>query len=112
MGAFSFNIFVGVFVATIFGAAFFFDLFWPNRSESGAVRIAWKACAVLASCFALASAVLLTVIMSRHRAILVGDAGDTKLDPPLEYKKSGEAVASVILIWLGWVATCARYIGA
>jgi hypothetical protein len=47
VGSFSFNIFVGVFVATIFGAAFFFDLFWPERSETKAVRIAWKACAVL-----------------------------------------------------------------
>jgi hypothetical protein len=47
IGSFSFNIFVGVFVATIFGAAFFFDLFWPERLESKAVRVAWKACAVL-----------------------------------------------------------------
>jgi len=104
VGAFSFNIFVGVYVATIFGAAFFFDLFWPERHESKSVRIAWKACSVLASCFALASAIVLTVIVSTHRAKLTGP-GNVKLSPPLAYKKNGEAIASVVLIWLGWVAT-------
>jgi hypothetical protein len=42
VGIGSFNIFVGVFVATIFGAAFFFDLFWPERTESRAVKRAWR----------------------------------------------------------------------
>jgi hypothetical protein len=37
------DIFVGIFVATIFGAAFFFDLFWPERHESLSVKLAWKA---------------------------------------------------------------------
>jgi len=107
VGAFSYNIFVGVFVATIFGAAFFFDLFWPERHESKAVRIAWKACSVLACCFALSSAIVLTVILATKNAILTGPLsnGETKLDPPLEYKKNGEAIASVVLIWLGWLAT-------
>jgi len=96
-------------VATIFGAAFFFDLFWPDRHESKSVRIAWKACSVLASCFALSSAILLTVILSTHKATLTGDATglDLKLDPPLSYKHNAEAIASVVLIWLGWIATCA-----
>jgi hypothetical protein len=112
VGAFSYNIFVGVFVATIFGAAFFFDLFWPERYESKAVRIAWKACSILACCFALSSAIVLTVILSTKKAILVGNATglQLKLDPPLSYKNNGEAIASVVLIWLGWVATCARYV--
>jgi hypothetical protein len=111
VGAFSYNIFVGVFVATIFGAAFFFDLFWPERHESKAVRIAWKACSVLASIFALTSAIALTVILSTKKAVLVGDATglQLKLDPPLSYKSNGESIASVVLIWLGWIATCARY---
>jgi len=109
VGAFSYNIFVGVFVATIFGAAFFFDLFWPERHESKSVMIAWKACAVLASCFALSSAILLTVIMSTHKATLTGESNGLNyhLDPPLKYKHNAEAIASVVLIWLGWIATCA-----
>jgi len=106
VGSFSFNIFVSVFVATIFGAAFFFDLFWPERTESKAVRIAWKACAVLASCFALASAILLTVIIATRRATVTRPGiGRIHESPPLLYKKNGEAIASVVLIWLGFLAT-------
>lgn len=109
VGSFSYNIFVGVFVATIFGAAFFFDLFWPERNESRSVRIAWKACAVLSCIFTLSSAILLTVILSTKRAVLVGNYTGIvfKLDPPLQYKENGESIASVVLIWLGWIATCA-----
>jgi len=109
VGTFSYNIFVGVFIATIFGAAFFFDLFWPERHESKSVRIAWKACAVLASCFALSSAILLTVIIATHRATVTGGSvGSTPSSKPtLIYKHNGEAVASVVLIWLGTISTFA-----
>ena len=46
VSAVSYNIFAGVFVAFLFGAAFFSDLFWPGRQESQSVRRAWRACAV------------------------------------------------------------------
>jgi len=49
IGIFSYNIFVGIAVATIFGSGFFFDLFWPEREESKSVRIAWKVCSLLVS---------------------------------------------------------------
>jgi hypothetical protein len=110
VGSFSYNIFVGVYVATIFGAAFFFDLFWPERKEIPSVQLAWKICSVLTVCFALSSAILLTVVLTTHRAALtdalLGD--DIKLSPPLLYKKNGEAIASLVLIWLGWLATIWR----
>lgn len=61
IGIASFNIFQGVYVATIFGAAFFFDLFWPERQESRAVRTAWKICAALACVMGLADAIAFTV---------------------------------------------------
>lgn len=61
VGAASYNIFVGVYVATIFGSAFFFDLIWPERTESRAVKMAWKICSVLACVFALGSALAITV---------------------------------------------------
>ena len=48
-------------MATIFGAAFFFDLFWPDRYESPSVRLAWKICAVIVSIMMLSSALLMTV---------------------------------------------------
>ena len=111
VGAFSFNIFVGVFVATIFGAAFFFDLFWPERREDFAVRVAWKACGVLACIFTLASALLLTVLLSTHQATLSGSPNGTeKFKAPLEYKKNRESIASVCLIWPGWLATIWRLV--
>jgi lipid-A-disaccharide synthase-like uncharacterized protein len=61
VGIFSYNIFVGIAVATIFGSAFFFDLFWPERKESKSVRLAWKICSLLVSIMALADALALTV---------------------------------------------------
>jgi hypothetical protein len=61
IGIASYNIFVGIAVATILGSGFFFDLFWPERYESPAVRLAWKICSVVVSFMALAAAVALTV---------------------------------------------------
>ena len=61
VGTFSYNIFVGIAVATIFGSGFFFDLFWPERKESKSVRLAWKICSLLVSFMALADALALTV---------------------------------------------------
>jgi hypothetical protein len=61
IGIASYNIFVGISVATIFGAAFFFDLFWPERAESVPVRLAWKICSVVVSIMALADVLALTV---------------------------------------------------
>lgn len=72
IGIASFNIFQGVYVATIFGAAFFFDLFWPERHESRAVRIAWKICAVIACLMGLADALAYTVIVASHSAKITG----------------------------------------
>lgn len=113
VGSFSYNIFAGVFVATIFGAAFFFDLFWPERKESKSVQLAWKICSVLAVIFVLASAINLTIILATHRAVLTGingiPAAQLDLDPVLDYSKNGEAIASVVLVWIGWLFTMWRY---
>jgi len=61
VGIFSYNISVGIAVATIFGSGFFFDLFWPERKESKSVRLAWKICSILVSVMALGDALALTV---------------------------------------------------
>jgi lipid-A-disaccharide synthase-like uncharacterized protein len=61
VGIFSYNIFVGIAVATIFGSGFFFDLFWPERKESKSVKLAWKICSLLVSIMALGDALALTV---------------------------------------------------
>jgi hypothetical protein len=77
VGIFSYNIFVGIAVATIFGSGFFFDLFWPQRKESTSVRIAWKICSLLVSVMALADALALTVskIARIKKVILIYHTG-------------------------------------
>lgn len=61
IGAASYNIFAGVSVAFIFGGAFFFDLFWPERHEDRGIRWAWKLCAVFESLLMLGSTLTMTV---------------------------------------------------
>lgn len=75
VGIASYNIFVGIAVATIFGSGFFFDLFWPERYESPAVKLAWKICSVVVSFMALADAIAMTVgtpFFGRHGTIADG----------------------------------------
>jgi lipid-A-disaccharide synthase-like uncharacterized protein len=89
VGIASYNIFVGIYVATIFGAGFFFDLFWPERHESKSVRFAWKFCSVLACVMCLADALALTVIVAKHKAYITADNADQlaiakmAINPPL-----------------------------
>ncbi|KAF7590918.1 hypothetical protein BBP40_002224 [Aspergillus hancockii] len=113
IGAASYNIFVGISVATIFGAAFFFDLFWPERYESPSVRLAWKICSVVISAMMLSSALVMTVITATHSARITGtDAAsarkfwsEAEKKPALAYRTNPKAVASAVLAWPGWVAT-------
>jgi hypothetical protein len=116
------NIFVGIYVATIFGAAFFFDLFWPARRESRAVKTAWKICSVLACALTLACAIAYTYVVVVKRAwvtrpdgwragweaVRVGLAGYH--GSTLRYQKNGRAVTSVVFLWVGMVCTFARYV--
>ena len=115
VGAASYNIFVGVAVATIFGAAFFFDLFWPERYESPAVKLAWKISAVVVTIMLLGDALTLTVIVAMKTARITGVDRATAMKllnqwskPPLAYRHYAKAIASVVLLWLGFPATVAR----
>ena len=115
VGTASYNIFVGIYVATIFGSGFFFDLFWPERHESPSVKFAWKVCSVLACVFGLADALALTVIVAMHRSTVTGPrdqlpAAREVINPPLVYRHNGRAIAAVVLLWPGWVATVASTI--
>ena len=106
-----------MYIATIFGAAFFFDLFWPERHESPAVRLAWRINAVFASIACLSTALTLTIITATHRArvtgvpddegqrIASGYKGDAPM--PLQYRKNPRAIAAVVFIWPGFVSTVA-----
>ncbi|ETN46510.1 uncharacterized protein HMPREF1541_00695 [Cyphellophora europaea CBS 101466] len=113
VGIASYNIFVGIAVATIFGAAFFFDLFFPTRYEPMNIRWAWRISAVVVSVMAFADAIAFTVITATGHAWVSANSADAEaiaqqhLDPPLRYRDNGKAIASVVLLWLGLVATIA-----
>lgn len=122
VGAASYNIFAGVFVAFIFGAAFFFDLIWPERKESRGVRIAWKVCGVLAAIFHLASALTITIITATRQSH-VRNAQTGQISPrehywwnqyhkhseaPLDYSKNARAVTAVVFAWLGTCSVIPR----
>jgi len=75
IGIASYNIFVGIYVATIFGSGFFFDLFWPERTESRSVKLAWKICSVFACAFTLSCALAYTDIVHAWRICLWRPSG-------------------------------------
>jgi hypothetical protein len=116
IGIASYNIFVGIFVATIFGAAFFFDLFWPERKKSKAVKLAWKICSVFACLSTLPCALAYTYIVASKSAYVTGTNAARAQQllaayggSPLQYRKNGRAIASVVFLWPGMVFTFARY---
>lgn len=114
VGIASYNIFVGIAVATIFGAGFFFDLFFPERFEPRNIRWAWRISALVVTLMAFADAIALTVIVATGNAWISADSEDAKqiaqerLNPPLRYRDNGRAIASVVFLWLGLVGTIAR----
>lgn len=122
VGIASYNIWVGVMIATVFGAGFFFDLFWPLRYEPKWVQWSWQGSAIF-MCFAgLADAIAYTIIVSMRGLVLNGSErldqiqstellqqlAQESTKTPLLYHNSGRAIASVVLLWLGWVATVVR----
>ncbi|CAG8973920.1 hypothetical protein HYALB_00003698 [Hymenoscyphus albidus] len=114
VGVFSYNIFVGIAVATIFGSGFFFDLFWPERKETPRVRLAWKISSVVVSFMALADLIAVTVIVATRRAYITGVPGVQALlffianGPPNPiYRRNAYCVASAVIGWVGVVGTFA-----
>ncbi|KIW10674.1 hypothetical protein PV08_11638 [Exophiala spinifera] len=116
VGIASYNIFVGIAVATIFGAAFFFDLFFPERYEPRNIRWAWRISALVVTLMTFADAIALTVIVATGNAWISANSEDAAeiarkaLNPPLRYRDNGRAIASVVFIWLGLVGTIASCI--
>lgn len=119
IGIASFNIFVGVFAAIVFGAGFFFDLFFPDRYEPRWVQNMWMGGAIFSSIAGLGDALAYTVILCLHHEKLTNyDTNDPVLiealdkahnKTPILYKRSGRAIASVVFLWIGWVCAVARY---
>lgn len=118
VGIASFNIFVGVFAAIVFGAGFFFDLFFPDRYEPRWMQRIWMGGAIFSCVAGLGDALAYTVILALHGlrisninendpALVQTLRGDHNKTPVL-YKDSGRAVASVVFLWIGWVCAVAR----
>lgn len=114
IGMASYNIFVGISVATIFGAGFFFDLFFPERYEPKNIRWSWRISALVVTLMTFADAIGFTVIVATGNAWISADSKDAeeiareRLSPPLRYRDNGRAIASVVFLWLGLVGTIAR----
>lgn len=117
----SFTIFAGVFTATVFGTAFFFNLFWPYLPESKF----WARTKLYAATFANAAvlgACISSTIIGASRAAhyefadsitdraaaiqAVQDAGLTF--PPLRYKDYNYVIVWLVFIWVGWLFTAWR----
>jgi len=114
VGIFSYNIFVGIAVATIFGSGFFFDLFWPERHETPAVKMAWKISSVVVSFMALADAIALTVIVATRQAFIRGVSPERAAQlfhqngpPNPVYRHNAYCVASCVILWPGMLASFA-----
>lgn len=120
IGIASYNIFVGIFAAIVFGAAFFLDLFWPARYEPRWVQNIWMGGAIFASIAALGDALAYTIILALHsqkisnynadNAALVEALRMSRSKTPVSYRNSGRAVASVVFLWVGWACAVARYV--
>ncbi len=131
VGILSYNIFIGIAVATICGSGFFFDLFWPERKESRGVKMAWKISSVLVSFGALADALALTVrtfiiffwckfltvyqvIVARNSAHITGVSPTEAAlyfqnngKPNPVYRHNAYCVASAVILWAGVVGSFA-----
>ncbi|KAL0949300.1 hypothetical protein HGRIS_009377 [Hohenbuehelia grisea] len=103
-----------VFVATLFGADFFFLLFWPRRRYPRWYSSAKKLLAVGITMGVLAAALMSTIIVATRSAFITGVGPDTAQQyanffyrPPLKYRAWPTNIAHVVLLWLGFLATAA-----
>ncbi|KAJ3528547.1 hypothetical protein NMY22_g9364 [Coprinellus aureogranulatus] len=103
-----------VFVATLFGADFFFLVFWPRRRYPNWYHRTKKAAAVIITLGVLGSALASTITIARNEAYLIGADPVTAAlligkfyRPPLRYRKWPQNIAWVVLLWIAFVFTAA-----
>jgi hypothetical protein len=103
-----------VMVATLFGADFFFLLFFPRRRYPSWYTITKKIFAVVITMGVFAAAVMSTVVIARNSAIISGvsqqeaqDLTNLYFRPPLKYNKWAVNIAYVCVLWPGFIATAA-----
>jgi len=110
----SMTICFSVFVATLFGADFFFLLFWPRRLYPIWYNTVKKVLAVAITGGVFASAVLSNVVVGRHSARIehvsheeAKALTDIYFRPPLRYASWPTNIAYVGLLWIGFIFTVA-----
>ncbi|RXW20215.1 hypothetical protein EST38_g5642 [Candolleomyces aberdarensis] len=106
-----------VFVATLFGADFFFLVFWPRRRYPAWYRHARLTLAVGITLGMFGSAIASTIIIATQSARIVGvDPGRTQelvdqfFRPPLRYRSWPQNIAWVVLLWVASIFTLASTI--
>jgi len=113
----SMTICFSVFVATLFGADFFFLLFWPRRLYPFWYNLTKKILAVVITAGIFASAVLSNFVVARHSARVervspeeAKALTDIYYRPPLRYASWPVNITYVVLLWIGFVFTVASTI--
>ncbi|KAF8315423.1 hypothetical protein DL93DRAFT_2196791 [Clavulina sp. PMI_390] len=126
-----------VFVATLFGADFFFLLFFPKKRYPSWYNSIRKGAAIFITGGVFAAVLMSTVrpssgfpapltnlrlaspqiVVASHQATISGVSLDEAVGlvevfsrPPLQYNKWAVNIAYVVLLWIGWLATLARYV--
>ncbi|GAA5906024.1 uncharacterized protein JCM6883_002527 [Sporobolomyces salmoneus] len=100
-----------VFVATLFGADFFFLLQFPKRRYPDWYQNTKKFCAIVITTGVFAAALGSTIVVARNSAQIVHvseevarEAAEYYFRPPLVYRKWAVNLAWVVLLWIGWLA--------
>ncbi|PPQ65799.1 hypothetical protein CVT26_000384 [Gymnopilus dilepis] len=103
-----------VLVATVFGADFFFLVFWPERAYPVWYSVIKKLLAVVVMAGVGVAAITSTVVITTHRAFITGVSDDVAATltrvyyrPPLIYKKWAVNIAWLVLLWLAFIFTAA-----
>ncbi|GAA5988744.1 hypothetical protein JCM5350_002923 [Sporobolomyces pararoseus] len=100
-----------VFVATLFGADFFFLLQFPKRRYPDWYQNTKKFFAIVITTGIFAAALGSTIVIAKNSAQIVHvspeiarQAAEYYYRPPLQYNKWAVNIAYVVLLWIGWVA--------
>ncbi|KAJ4256093.1 hypothetical protein NW762_009169 [Fusarium torreyae] len=108
--AFALNTASCIFICLFFGAALFFDLFWPERVERRGVQWAWKWVAAACCIVQLVACVGTGYVVFAREVTIHGvtDKEHEKISEnwsgaPLRYRDDGIAMACFILCSIGWV---------
>ncbi|KAF8881395.1 hypothetical protein CPB84DRAFT_252186 [Gymnopilus junonius] len=103
-----------VLVATVFGADFFFLVFWPERMYPGWYNVTKKALAMVITAGVGVAAIISTVVISTRQAFITGVSDDAAaalirvyFRPPLVYRTWAVNIAWIVLLWVAFAFTVA-----